>query len=50
MPVGALVVCEKKAAPGERAGKALDQAVVGAGKNVEEAGEKSQNATREARK
>lgn len=48
--VGGLAACEKKAGPGERAGKALDQAVVDTGKKIEEAGEKIQDAAKDAKK
>ena len=50
MLVGGLAACEKKAGPGERAGKALDQAVVDTGKKIEETGEKIQDAAKDAKK
>ncbi len=48
--VGGLAACEKKEGPGERAGKAVDKAVVDTGKKIEEAGEKIQDAAKDAKK
>jgi len=45
-----LTACEKKEGPGERAGKALDNAVETTGKKIEEAGEKIQDAAKDAKK
>ncbi|MGE3176322.1 MAG: hypothetical protein AB7O32_02530 [Vicinamibacterales bacterium] len=45
-----LAACEKKEGPGERAGKALDNAVETTGKKIEEAGEKIQDEAKDARK
>lgn len=47
---GGLTACAKKEGPGERAGKALDNAVETTGRKVEEAGEKIQDAAKEAGK
>ena len=47
---GGLAACEKKEGPGERAGKAVDQAVQDTGKKIEEAGEKIQDTARDAKK
>ncbi len=48
--LGGLAACEKKEGPGERAGKAVDQAVQDSGKKIEEAGEKIQDTARDAKK
>lgn len=48
--VASLTACEKKEGPGERAGKALDNAVETTGKKIEEVGEKIQDAAKDARK
>lgn len=48
--LGGLAACEKKEGPGERAGKAVDQAVQDTGKKIEEAGEKIQDTARDAKK
>ncbi len=45
-----LSACEKKEGPGERAGKVLDNAVETTGKKIEEAGEKIQDAAKDAKK
>ena len=45
-----LSACEKKEGPGERAGKAVDQAVQDTGKKIEEVGEKIQDAAKDAKK
>jgi len=44
MGVLVLVSCERQAGPAERAGKAIDNATVSAGKQVEKAGESIQGA------
>jgi len=48
--IAGLTACEKKEGPGERAGKALDNAVETTGKKIEEAGEKIQDAAKDAKK
>ncbi|MGE0357523.1 MAG: hypothetical protein AB7P08_11485 [Burkholderiales bacterium] len=48
--IAGLAACEKKEGPGERAGKALDNAVETTGKKIEEAGEKIQDAAKDAKK
>jgi predicted small secreted protein len=48
--IGVLSACEKKEGPGERAGKAVDNAVEKTGKKIEEAGEKLQDAAKDAKK
>lgn len=48
--LGGLAACEKKEGPGERAGKQIDKAVETTGNKIEEAGEKVQDAARDARK
>jgi hypothetical protein len=48
--IGGLSACEKKEGPGERAGKAVDKAVVDTGKQIEKAGEKIQDAAKDAKK
>lgn len=45
----ALAGCQKEG-PAERAGKAMDKAVDNAGQQIEKAGEKIQDAARDARK
>ena len=45
-----LAGCKKEEGPAERAGKALDNAVQEAGKQIEKAGEKIQDAAKEAQK
>ena len=45
-----LAGCQKEEGPAERAGKALDNAVQEAGKQIEKAGEKIQDAAKEAQK
>lgn len=47
--VAALSGCQKEG-PAERAGKAMDKAVENAGQQIEKAGEKMQDAARDARK
>ena len=48
--VAALSGCQKEEGPAERAGKAMDKAVEGAGQQIEKAGEKVQNAAKDAKK
>jgi hypothetical protein len=48
--VAGLSACEKKEGPGERAGKAIDNAVETAGKKIEKAGEQIQDAAKDAKK
>jgi hypothetical protein len=48
--VHGLSACEKKEGPGERAGKAVDEAVETTGKKIEEAGEKIQDAAKDAKR
>lgn len=45
-----LSACEKNEGPAERAGKQLDKSMESAGKQLEKAGEKIQDAARDARK
>jgi hypothetical protein len=45
-----LAGCKKEEGPAERAGKALDNAVQEVGKQIEKAGEKIQDAAKEAQK
>jgi len=45
-----LAGCQKEEGPAERAGKAMDKAVDNAGQQIEKAGEKIQDAARDARK
>ena len=42
--------CEKKEGPAERAGKQLDKSLESAGKQLEKAGEKIQDAVKDAKK
>ncbi len=42
--------CKKEEGPAERAGKAVDNAVQDAGKKIEQAGEKVQDAAKDATK
>ena len=46
----ALSGCQKEEGPAERAGKAMDNAVDTAGKQIEKAGEKIQDAAKDAKK
>ena len=48
--VAALSGCQKEEGPAERAGKAMDNAVDNAGKQIEKAGEKIQDAAKDAKK
>lgn len=48
--VAALSGCQKQEGPAERAGKALDKAVEDTGKQIEKAGEKIQDAAKDAKK
>jgi hypothetical protein len=48
--IAALGGCEKKEGPAERAGKAVDNAVENAGRQVEKAGEKIQETAKDAKK
>lgn len=48
--VAALAGCQKEEGPAERAGKAMDKAVDNAGQQIEKAGEKIQDAARDAKK
>ena len=45
-----LSACEKKGGPTERAGKQLDKSVESAGKQLEKAGDKIQDAVKDAKK
>ena len=45
-----LAACEKKEGPAERAGKQIDKAVEGAGQQIEKAGDKIQDAAKDAKK
>ena len=45
-----LSACEKKEGPAERAGKQIDKSVESAGKQLEKAGEKIQDAAKDAKK
>jgi hypothetical protein len=42
--------CEKKEGPAERAGKQIDKSIESAGKQLEKAGEKIQDAAKDAKK
>jgi predicted small secreted protein len=46
----ALSGCQKEEGPAERAGKAMDKAVDTAGQQIEKAGEKIQDAAKDAKK
>lgn len=46
----ALVGCEKKEGPAERAGKQVDQTMSKAGEQIEKAGEKIENTAKDAQK
>jgi predicted small secreted protein len=48
--VAGLSGCQKEEGPAERAGKAMDNAVDNAGKQIEKAGEKIQDAAKDAKK
>jgi predicted small secreted protein len=48
--VAALSGCQRQEGPAERAGKAMDNAVENAGQQMEKAGEKLQDAAKDARK
>lgn len=48
--ITALSGCQKEEGPAERAGKAMDKAVENAGQQLEKAGEKIQDAAKEAKK
>jgi hypothetical protein len=48
--LAALTGCQKEEGPAERAGKAMDKAVENAGQQIEKAGEKIQDAARDAKK
>jgi len=54
LAVGVLVAafsgCQKQEGPAERAGKAMDKAVEDTGKQIEKAGEKIQDAAKDAKK
>lgn len=54
LAIGALVLtlgaCQKAEGPAERAGKSIDSSLDKAGKQVETAGEKIQDAARDAKK
>lgn len=45
-----LPACEKKEGPAERAGKEIDKSIESAGKQLEKAGEKIQDAAKDAKK
>jgi len=45
-----LSACQKKEGPAERAGKEVDQAVQGAGQQLEKAGQAIQDAAKDAKK
>lgn len=47
--VAALSGCQKQEGPAERAGKVMDKAVENAGQQMEKAGEKLQDAARDAK-
>jgi hypothetical protein len=47
---GLLSACEKKEGPAERAGKQVDKAFESGGKQVEKAGDKMQDAAKDAKK
>ena len=48
--VTGLAGCEKKEGPAERAGKEIDKSVEGAGKQLEKAGQKIQDAAQDAKR
>jgi hypothetical protein len=48
--IAGLSACEKKEGPAERAGKQLDKAVESTGQQIEKAGEKIQDAAKDAKK
>ena len=48
--VAALAGCQKEEGPAERAGKAMDKAVESAGQQIEKAGDKIQDAARDAKR
>lgn len=48
--VAAMSGCQKEEGPAERAGKAMDKAVDSAGQEIEKAGEKIQDAAKDAKK
>ena len=48
--VAALSGCQKEVGPAERAGKAMDKAVESAGQQNEKAGEKIQDAAKDAKR
>ncbi len=48
--IATLSACQKEEGPAERAGKAMDNAVDSAGKQIEKAGEKIQDAAKDAKK
>jgi hypothetical protein len=48
--VATLSGCQKQEGPAERAGKAMDSAMENAGQQMEKAGEKLQDAAKDARK
>jgi len=50
MLLAGLAGCKKEEGPAERAGKAIDSAVQEAGRQIEKAGEKLQDAAKEAEK
>jgi len=45
-----LSACEKKEGPAERAGKEIDKSIENAGKQLEKAGDKIQDAAKDAKK
>ena len=45
-----LSACEKKEGPAERAGKEIDKSIESAGKQLEKAGDKIQDAAKDAKK
>lgn len=47
--IAGLSACEKKEGPAERAGKAIDNTVQSAGQQIEKAGEKIQDAAKDAK-
>ena len=48
--ISGLSACEKKEGPAERAGKAIDNTVQSAGQQIAKAGEKIQDAAKDAKK
>lgn len=48
--VAAVAGCQKQEGPAERAGKAMDNALESAGQHIEKAGEKIQDAAKDAKK